>query len=218
LVTGNYETDLMIASYAGPPGSWPCSWTIKWVGGAKMTEIDLVDWTIQEAQHLKAERRKPGEVNDASLDKLLGSLEREPAGRTNPEGPAVMIAGPPTIYLAVDEPITRPSSEAFAATKPATGPDLPTIASAVSSISAEALTAEPKSALLKAIVEPDIYTARAERDRAVVLRWVLRDIKNNRLKWWPVNENDLRNLIEMGLVELRNDAPVLTNAGVSAIT
>jgi hypothetical protein len=37
------------------------------------------------------------------------------------------------------------------------------------------------------------------------------------LKWWPVNENDLRTLIEMGLVEMRNDAPVLTNAGVSAI-
>jgi hypothetical protein len=68
-----------------------------------------------------------------------------------------------------------------------------------------------------AIVEPDICTARAERDRAVALRWVLRDIKNNRLKWWPVNENDLRTLIEMGLVEMRNDAPVLTNAGVSAI-
>jgi len=69
-----------------------------------------------------------------------------------------------------------------------------------------------------AIVEPDIYTARADRDRAVALRWVLRDIKNNRLKWWPVDQDDLRTLIEMGLVEMRNDAPVLTNAGFSAIT
>jgi hypothetical protein len=79
------------------------------------------------------------------------------------------------------------------------------------------LTAEPKSALLLAIVEPDIYTARTDRDRAVALRWVLRDIKNNRLKWSPVNENDLRTLIEMGLVEVLNDTPVLTNAGVNAI-
>ena len=69
-----------------------------------------------------------------------------------------------------------------------------------------------------AIVEPDIYTARADRDRAVALRWVLRDIKNNRLKWWPVDQDDLRTLIEMGLVEMRNDALVLTNAGFSAIT
>jgi len=68
-----------------------------------------------------------------------------------------------------------------------------------------------------AIVEPDIYTARADRDRAVALRWALRDIKNNRLKGSPVDQDDLRILIEMGLVEMRSDAPVLTNAGVSAI-
>jgi hypothetical protein len=183
-----------------------------------MTEIDLVDWTIQEAQHLKAERREPSDVNDkSSLDKLLGVLERESAGRNDPEGAAALISVPPSIQLTVEEPIARPSGEAVSATKPVTVPDLPAVASAVSSISAEASTAEPKSALLMAIVEPDIYTARAERDRAVALRWVLRDIKNNRLKWWPVNENDLRTLIEMGLVEMRNDAPVLTNAGVSAI-
>jgi hypothetical protein len=68
-----------------------------------------------------------------------------------------------------------------------------------------------------AIVEPGIYTARVDRDRAIALRWVLRDIKNNRLKWWPVNQHDLRDLIDMELVEMRNDAPVLTNAGVNAI-
>ena len=54
-------------------------------------------------------------------------------------------------------------------------------------------------------------------DRAVALRWVLRDIKNNRLKWSPVDQNDLRILMEMGLVELRDDGPVLTNAGLNAI-
>jgi hypothetical protein len=68
-----------------------------------------------------------------------------------------------------------------------------------------------------AIVEPDIYTARADRDQAVALRWVLRDIKNNRLKWSPVDQDDLRILIEMGLVEMRDSAPMLTTAGVSAI-
>ena len=70
---------------------------------------------------------------------------------------------------------------------------------------------------LKAIVEPDIYTAPADRDRAIVLRWVLRDIKANRLKLSPVDQRDLLDLIDMGLVEIRNDAPVLTNAGVNAI-
>lgn len=180
-----------------------------------MTEIDLVDWTIQEAQHLKAERREPFDVNNkSSLDKLLAVLEHETAGRTDPEGPVAPIA---SIPATVEEPVARSSSAIVADTKPVTGSDLPAVAPAVSSISAETLIAEPKSALLMAIVEPDIYTARADRDRAVALRWVLRDIKNNRLKWSPVDQDDLRILIEMGLVEMRDGAPMLTNAGVSAI-
>ena len=180
-----------------------------------MTNIDLVDWTIQEAQNLKTERSEPGDVNDkSSLDKLLAVLEREPALRTYPEGAVPLIA---SISTTVEEPVARPSSAIVADTKPITGFDLPAVAPAVSPISAETLTAEPKSALLMAIVEPDIYTARADHDRAVALRWVLRDIKNNRLKWSPVDQDDLRILIEMGLVEMRDSAPMLTNAGVSAI-
>jgi hypothetical protein len=77
--------------------------------------------------------------------------------------------------------------------------------------------ASPMSPLLKAILEPDIYTAPADRERAITLRWVLRDIKANRLKLSPVDQRDLLDLIDMGLVEMLNDAPVLTNAGVSAI-
>jgi hypothetical protein len=73
------------------------------------------------------------------------------------------------------------------------------------------------SNLLKAIVEPDIYTARADRNRAIGLRWVLRDIKSHRSKWSPINPHDLRILTVMGLVETRDDAPVLSNAGVSVI-
>ena len=70
----------------------------------------------------------------------------------------------------------------------------------------------------KAIVEPDLYTAPVDRDRAITLRWVLRDIKSNRLKLLPVNQRDLRGLIDMGLVEMRDDAPVPTNAGVGVIS
>jgi hypothetical protein len=33
----------------------------------------------------------------------------------------------------------------------------------------------------------------------------------------PVDQRDLLELIEMGLVEIRNDVPVLTNVGVNAI-
>jgi len=180
-----------------------------------MTNIDLIDWTIREAQNLKIERSDPGDVNKrSSLDKLLAVLEREPVVRSYSDDAAALIA---SISTTVEEPVARPSSTIVADAKPVTGSFLPVVAPAGSSNSAETLTAEPKSALLMAIVEPDIYTARADRDRAVALRWVLRDIKNNRLKSSSVDQDDLRILIEMGLVEMRDSAAMLTNAGVSAI-
>jgi hypothetical protein len=37
------------------------------------------------------------------------------------------------------------------------------------------------------------------------------------MKLSPVSPDDLWTLIEMGLVEMRNDSPVLTNAGHAAI-
>ncbi len=179
-----------------------------------MTEIDLVDWTIQEAQQLKSERREPSDLDGGpSLDRLPAVLEPDRVGATNSEGVA-QIASAPSIQMAVEEPTSGP---AVAVPEPDAASDLPAVAQPASSTSAEARTEKTKSALLMAIAAPDIYTARADRDRAIALRWVLRDIKNNRLKWWPVNQHDLQDLIEMGLVEMRDDAPVLTNAGVSAI-
>jgi hypothetical protein len=54
-------------------------------------------------------------------------------------------------------------------------------------------------------------------DRAIHLRWVLRDIKGKRLKMSPVSPDDLRILIEMGFVEMRDEIPVLTTDGDRAI-
>jgi hypothetical protein len=50
-------------------------------------------------------------------------------------------------------------------------------------------------------------------DTAIHLRWVLRDIKGNRTRLSPVSPDDLGALIEMRLVEMRDDEPVLTNEG-----
>jgi hypothetical protein len=50
-------------------------------------------------------------------------------------------------------------------------------------------------------------------DRAIGLRWTLRDIKAKRLKMLPVSAADLSALIDLGLVEMRNDVPVLTDSG-----
>lgn len=54
-------------------------------------------------------------------------------------------------------------------------------------------------------------------ERAIALRWMLRDIKARRLKLSPVSAVDLAALSELGLVEMRDDAPVLTQAGDRAL-
>jgi hypothetical protein len=50
-------------------------------------------------------------------------------------------------------------------------------------------------------------------ERAIALRWALRDIKAKRLKLSPVSPGDLNILAELGPIEMRDDVPVLTNAG-----
>jgi hypothetical protein len=50
-------------------------------------------------------------------------------------------------------------------------------------------------------------------ERAIALRWTLRDIKAKRTKLSPVGESDLGELTELGLVEMRDDEAVLTNTG-----
>lgn len=54
-------------------------------------------------------------------------------------------------------------------------------------------------------------------ERAIALRWALRDIKAKRLKLSPVGADDLTILSELGLIEMRDDMPVLTNAGHAAL-
>ena len=52
---------------------------------------------------------------------------------------------------------------------------------------------------------------------AIRLRWALRDIKAKRTKLTPVSPGDLKTLIEKGLVEMRDDATMLTNEGHHAL-
>jgi hypothetical protein len=55
------------------------------------------------------------------------------------------------------------------------------------------------------------------RDRAIHLRWSLRDIYARRTKLSPVDPDDLKILLEMGLVEMKDDGPALTPKGHRAI-
>jgi len=54
-------------------------------------------------------------------------------------------------------------------------------------------------------------------ETAIHLRWTLRDIKGKRTKLSPVSPDDLKTLVEMGLIEMQDDVPMLTSKGHRAI-
>lgn len=54
-------------------------------------------------------------------------------------------------------------------------------------------------------------------DTAIRLRWVLRDIKARRTEFSPISQSDLMALIELGLIEMRDDVPHLTDEGHRAL-
>jgi hypothetical protein len=55
-------------------------------------------------------------------------------------------------------------------------------------------------------------------ERAIDLRWTLRDIQARRQKMSPVSSEDLRVLTDLGLIELRDEGPVLTQAGTAVLS
>lgn len=61
------------------------------------------------------------------------------------------------------------------------------------------------------------YFANFDLEKAIALRWALRDIIAKRLKLMPIKEDDLRALIELGYVETHNGAPTVTQAGLDAL-
>jgi hypothetical protein len=63
----------------------------------------------------------------------------------------------------------------------------------------------------------DSPMAGLDLDTVIRLRWALRDIKGKRTKLTPVSPGDLRTLIEMGLIEMRDGVPVVTNEGERAL-
>ncbi|OAF06248.1 hypothetical protein AYJ54_21320 [Bradyrhizobium centrolobii] len=67
------------------------------------------------------------------------------------------------------------------------------------------------------MVEPDIWTAPVDRERAIALRWALRDIRANRLAMLPIDPLTLQTLVELNLVEVSDGKPILTSAGLDAV-
>jgi len=65
--------------------------------------------------------------------------------------------------------------------------------------------------------EPKTGLASLGLDNAIRLRWVLRDIIGKRLKFSPIAPNDLQTLIDLGYVEMKDEVPTVTIAGLDEI-
>jgi hypothetical protein len=59
--------------------------------------------------------------------------------------------------------------------------------------------------------------AQFDIQHAIELRWALRDIRAKRWKLTPVDPQLLQTLVDMGLVEMRDDEAVVTTAGLDVI-
>ena len=59
--------------------------------------------------------------------------------------------------------------------------------------------------------------ANFDLEKAIALRWAMRDIVADRLKLTPVKPDDLQMLLELGFVEMRDGAPVVTPDGLAAL-
>ncbi len=56
-----------------------------------------------------------------------------------------------------------------------------------------------------------------ELQEAISLQWTLRDIRAKRSKLSPINPSHLEKLKSMNLIEMHDDEPALTKAGLDAI-
>ncbi len=64
---------------------------------------------------------------------------------------------------------------------------------------------------------PNVNFSNHDLQQSIELRWTLRDIQAKRWMLCPVDPSHLRRLMSLGLVEMRDDHPVLTEAGLDAI-
>jgi hypothetical protein len=183
-----------------------------------VTDIHLINWTIEATRLLKAEQPQPSDVGPIipSLDQILIWPDGDPSGRPA-ESVDSIAKSTPIQSPSETSHVLPPSNDAEAATKPKATSYSPVPVSVAFSISADVRTEEPKAILATLVIEPDIHSTAVDRDRMIALRWALRDIRSCRLKWSPVNQHDLGTLIEKGYIEMRGGTPVLTNDGNCAI-
>lgn len=180
-------------------------------GSAVVGVLDLIDWTMETAKEL----RTPTDSTTADLT-TTASISGGEASLKSDDW--LLMPGPGT-ELNTEQPVVEQPAGHASHEPPAHASEAPSVVEPEPVPPPQSSVPPPAdvhAALLRAIIDPDIYTSKADRFRAIDLRWILRDIAADRLKSSPINKLDLQILIEMKLVELRSGVPHLTNTGVTA--
>jgi hypothetical protein len=95
-------------------------------------------------------------------------------------------------------------------------PDQQANAAPTVTAAAVASLTDKESALTRAEQAKSLL-AELDLNTAIHLRWVMRDIRSKRTKFSPVSRNDLAVLMDLGLVDMREELPRLTGLGVLAL-
>ena len=141
-------------------------------------------------------RRLVPEGEEMTLDEKIAALFRKGSPNSADAKPAPSIDRPVAEEAASEAAVSEPAGEE----RSDRVDDTPPLASQGSMVEQ---TKSPWAGL--------------ELDTAIHLRWTLRDIKAKRTRLMPVSPNDLKTLIETGLVEMRDEAPMLTNEAHQAL-
>jgi hypothetical protein len=67
------------------------------------------------------------------------------------------------------------------------------------------------------MIDHDNPFAHLDIQHAIELRWTLRDLRARRGQLTPVDPRHLQTLVDMGLVEIRDDEAVITTSGLDVI-
>jgi hypothetical protein len=141
-------------------------------------------------------RRLVPEGEEMTLDEKIAALFRKGSPNSADAKPAPSIDRPVAEEAASEAAVSEPASEEGSERVDDTSP-----------LASQGNMAE----------QTNSPWAGLELDTAIHLRWTLRDIKAKRTQITPVSPSDLKTLIEMGLVEMRDEAPMLTNEGHQAL-
>ena len=228
-----------------------------------MTTINLINWTIHEAEQLVGEQlvNKSAAYTVVPLPAFSAVLENEapeggnvagsegeihaawraeealPRGQHDSVAGAAETASPASAQVATSaraeaQPVQimnvpagisltsikiAEASPRSATELKAKSSDSPSATQLVGTTSPEIQKEVPESSLLRAIKQSDYRTPKVDRERAIVLRWLLRDILAKRLNLSPPSHEDLQTLIALGLIEMQGSEPVLTQEGLSVI-